>query len=72
MMPGVILGIIPSIISVFTGNVLFLVFGVLSILGAGGDFLIILVILKHKINKDAVYLDHPTQLGLVCFEKTDK
>lgn len=72
MMPGVILGIIPCIISIVIRNVLLLCFGVLGIIGAGGDLLVIILILKHKAKGKTIYLDHPTEIGLVCFEKTKK
>lgn len=72
MMPGVILGVIPSIISIVTGNFTLLLFGVLSILGAGGDLLVIILLSKHKSNETTIFLDHPTAIGLVCFEKTKK
>ena len=69
MRPGIILGIIPSIISIINGNILLLSFGVMEILSAGGDLLVIIVILKHKSNTSTIFLDHPTEIGLVCFEK---
>ena len=43
--------------------------GVLMILGAGGDLIIAALLLKTKASKDAIYLDHPTDLGLVMLDK---
>ena len=72
IMPCLLLGIIPSVISVFTGDIMLLIFGVQAILCAAGDILIIILILKHKSNETTIFLDHPTEIGLVCFEKTKK
>lgn len=69
-MPGVILGILPSIISLFTLNIGLLAFGCLSIMGAGGDILIVAKLLAHKSkSKDTIYLDHPYEMGLMILEK---
>lgn len=69
MMPGFVLGIIPSIVSLFTGDFILLVFGIMMILCAGGDLFILIMILKSKANDTALFLDHPTQIGLIYFEK---
>ena len=70
MMPGLILGIIPAIVSLFTKDTYLLLFGCLSILGAGGDFLICIKLLFHKTkSKDVLYWDHPYKVGLMVLEK---
>ena len=38
-------------------------------IAAGGDILIIKMILDNKTSKTALYLDHPTDVGLVVFQK---
>ena len=68
IMPCVILGIIPCIISLFNHNLWFFIFGVYNIFAASGDLMIGKLLLSNK-NSDALYLDHPTDIGLVCFEK---
>ena len=69
-MPGIILGIIPSTIAVFTGSVFLIMYGLFMLLGACGDFLIILLIFKNKSKKkDVLYHDHPTECGVVMFER---
>lgn len=68
IMPCVVLGILPCIISLFNHNSWYLAFGVIMILSASGDLMIAKLLLSNK-NKDALYLDHPTDIGLVCFEK---
>ena len=68
--PLVILGIIPCVISIFTGSFLLLIFGLCMIGGAGGDILISLRLLKQRSKAaEVLYLDHPTKAGSVMFEK---
>jgi len=70
LMPLVILGIVPCVISVFTGSFLLLIFGLCMIGGAGGDVLISLRLLKARGKAaETLYLDHPTKAGSVMFEK---
>ncbi len=38
-------------------------------IAAGGDILIAKMILDNKASKTALYLDHPTEIGLVVFQK---
>ncbi len=68
-MPTLILGISMTIISTLTGNFLFFVLAESMILGGGGDFLVILKILMNKPSgKNAIYLDHPYECGVILFE----
>lgn len=69
LMPGFVLGVIPSIISLINGNAWWLFMGLLMISSAGGDILIGKMILEHENKKGSLYLDHPTDIGLVVFEK---
>lgn len=69
LMPCVILGIIPSIISIFTHNGWLMALSAIMIAGAGGDLLIGKMILDNKTDKETLYLDHPTKIGLATFEK---
>ena len=69
LMPGLLLGIVPCIIGCLTTNILFLAAGVLMTIAAGGDILIVKMILGNKASKTALYLDHPTEIGLVVFQK---
>ena len=44
--------------------------GLVMILGAGGDMIIVKNILAYKTEaKDILYMDHPTQAGGVIFER---
>ena len=69
-MPCFVLGVIPSIIAIALGNFLLLLFSFIQILGAGGDLLIIYLILANKNEKkDVLYYDHPTEIGVVLLYK---
>lgn len=69
LMPGLLLGIVPCIIGCIAADILFLAAGVLMTIAAGGDILIAKMILGNKASKTALYLDHPTEIGLVVFQK---
>ena len=69
LMPCIVLGIIPMIVSLFTGNLWWLAMGVLMTISAGGDLLILTLILGHKPKREEYFLDHPTQIGLLVLEK---
>lgn len=69
LMPWFVLGIIPCIVALLMHSGYLLIIGVVMALSAGGDLLIVLEILKQKSDKEMLFLDHPTNIGLVCFEK---
>jgi hypothetical protein len=69
-MPAIILGFIPFVYSLFTGNILSLFFGIFFTAAAVGDFLIINLLLKEK--KDDLSLDHPSEAGCNIFRKTEQ
>jgi len=66
VMPGILLGDIPVLISWFTGNILFLFFGILFTLGAVGD--VIILWMSRNIN-DGMLQDHPEKIGFVHVEE---
>lgn len=66
LMPLLILGILPSIASLFIGNSLLISLSLLNILCAGGHITIVLLAFKYK---DAIFIDHPTDCGFVAFTK---
>ena len=69
-MPCFVLGIIPSIIAIFNGSLELLLWGLYNILAASGDLLIIyLVLTKSSKKKETLYHDHPTEIGVVMFDK---
>jgi hypothetical protein len=63
LMPGVVLGILPGVISVITGNGWLLCFGIFFISGAAGDFLSYTKLRLFK-REDSVR-DHPEHLGFI-------
>jgi hypothetical protein len=69
IMPAIILGILPSVISIITGNLSMLIFGVFFTDAAAGDILIIFRIRKESM-EDYV-LDHPSQAGCFIFRKNN-
>ena len=64
--PGLLLGILPWLISLFTGDFLLFFFGLLYTTAAGGDFLILWIIRNVKPN--TLVEDHPTNAGCYIFE----
>lgn len=61
LMPALSLGLLPYLIGLATGRAWFAVFGLLFVLAAGGDILI-LVMLRH-VAREAMVRDHPTRAG---------
>jgi len=62
VMPGILLGDIPVLISWFTGNILFLFFGILFWWAAAGDVMILW--LSRNIT-DGMLQDHPEKIGFI-------
>ncbi len=70
LMPTLFLGVIPSIVAIFQGSSLLMALGLVMILGGGGDVMISFKLLRHKSkSKDALYIDHPYEVGTVVFER---
>ena len=68
--PLVVLGIIPTIIAIAIGSFQLFVVGIVMILSAGGDMLLVFELLRHKSKaSEQLVLDHPTQAGCVVFER---
>ncbi|MBE0671903.1 MAG: DUF3267 domain-containing protein [Anaerolineales bacterium] len=65
--PGLLLGILPWLISLFTGSILLFLFGLLYTTAAAGDFLILWIIRKVKPN--TLVEDHPTNAGCFIIEQ---
>lgn len=69
-MPCIILGVIPCIYAIFADSLGWLLIGSFNILGASGDLLIVcLIFTKPSKKKEAIYHDHPTEIGVVMFDK---
>jgi hypothetical protein len=65
-MPTIILGIIPSIISILVGELFILAFGVIFITVGGGDILMLFK-LKNE-NKNNWIQDHPSEAGYYVYK----
>ena len=66
VMPGFLLGDVPVLIGWFTGNILFLFFGILFTWAAAGD--VILLWLSRNIDSGMLQ-DHPEKIGFVHIEQ---
>lgn len=65
--PAIILGFIPTIVAFFIGNIWLLIFGIIFIATASGDFLI--VSLLKKENPNDFVEDHPSEMGCIIYRK---
>lgn len=64
--PGLLLGVLPWLVSLFTGNVLLFLFGFFYTSAAGGDLLILWII--RNIKPNTLVEDHPTNAGCYIYE----
>lgn len=72
LMPCIVLGIIPAALGIFMGSHLWFWTGIIMILSAGGDLMIVWKVLRFKKqpeSQEVLIYDHPTQAGSVIFEK---
>lgn len=70
LMPLIMLGIIPTILGIALGSALYLWIGLVMIVSAGGDMLIVYTLLRHRsAAAEKLIYDHPTQAGCVLFER---
>ena len=67
LMPALLLGLLPSIIALFTGNLFYFVFGLFFTLAAGGDFMIINLL--RRVDYNALVQDHPSKIGCYIYKK---
>lgn len=67
VMPGLLMGIFPSIVSLFNGSLMWLVLGVVFISAAAGDFMVMWVLRKE--NMDSLVKDHPSEPGCFIYRK---
>lgn len=61
VMPGLVLGAIPTLLAFNNGNIYWLSFGAVFTAAASGDFMVIWLI--RKVNGDARVRDHPENPG---------
>lgn len=67
--PTIILGILPCVIAIAIASAPLFLLGALMILAGGGDLAICKMLLSYKQTGETIYLDHPTECGLVAFAK---
>ena len=67
LIPLLVLGLIPAIISLFIGNMLLLIFGAVFISGAIGDIWV--AWLLRKEDSESLFLDHPSEAGFYVLSK---
>jgi hypothetical protein len=65
-MPGLMLGILPYVIGIMVGNGWIMAFGLLYILAAGGDLLVLWIL--RDVNREAWVEDHPSRAGCYVME----
>lgn len=69
-MPTLLLGVIPTILSIVLLQLPLFILGQIMIFAGGGDMLIIESLMKYQEKgRETIYLDHPTELGLAVFER---
>ena len=66
IMPAIILGFIPSIFSIITGNPIVLIFGIIFTIAAAGDFMVLWMLRKEK---NTLVCDHPSKIGFIVYKE---
>lgn len=70
LMPLLVCGLLPALIAAICGSMLLLWLSEVMIFAASGDVMIVGKILTHRSEaRETVYLDHPTEAGLILFER---
>ena len=69
LMPCFLLGIVPSIVSLFTGSIPWLVFGLIFIAAAAGDIWMTWLLMKE--NPRSMVLDHPSEAGFYIYDEEE-
>ena len=69
LMPLMLLGVLPFIVSLFSGSVALMFFGATMIGAAMGDVLIVWAIRKES--PDTMVYDHPTEPGCVLYHPSE-
>ncbi len=68
IMPAIILGLLPAIYGIATGDHGIVMFGGFFTIAAGGDFMIIYLLRKEKM--ETMVQDHPSEAGCYVYRKT--
>ena len=67
VLPGIVQGILPSILGIITGNFKIFIFGLFFTWAASGDF--ITLWLTRKLKSEIMVQDHPKLVGCMILEK---
>lgn len=67
VMPGIVLGFMPFLISLYLGSFSWLLLAIFFTMAAIGDFMIIHLLRKE--NREDYVLDHPSEAGCYVFRK---
>lgn len=67
LMPGIVLGFAPSVLSLIVGNIMLLILGVVFISAAAGDFYVVWILRKESMK--SFVLDHPSEPGCFIYRK---
>lgn len=65
--PAILLGLLPGIVAIISGNVPLLLFAIFFTMAAMGDFMIIFLLRKE--NKNSYVQDHPSEGGCYIYRK---
>lgn len=68
MMPGLVVGVLPWLVSLLVGSVPLLIFGIFFTMAAMGDLMIIRLI--YQEDKQSYVLDHPSEAGCYVYRPT--
>ncbi|MFH1958376.1 MAG: tetratricopeptide repeat protein [bacterium] len=60
-LPGIVLGFVPAMIGIISGLHMLTLLGVIGIVGAGGD--IVILLLLWSVPADRLLVDHPSRVG---------
>lgn len=70
LMPLIVVGVIPTIIGICAGIASITLIGALFIIGAGGDLVMVYLLMSYKPErKDLLVYDNPTKMGVRFFER---
>ena len=70
LMPMTIIGLGFGVAGIITGNFLLFMIGICQIFAGAGDLLVSSMLIRYKRKgKDMIIIDHPTEVGLIVYEK---
>ena len=67
LMPGMLLGVLPVLAGLITGNGIFMLFGLLFTVAAGGDMLVFWLL--RKASPNVMVMDHPANAGCILMDE---